>query len=60
LEELIQMKLTIEEKCACTAGWSLKHGFVRICLIPIYANMPQQSVVTVPVQKYTRHMRKET
>jgi hypothetical protein len=52
------MKLTIEEKCACTVGWSLKHGFVRIYLIPISANMPQ-SVVTVPVQKYTRHTRKE-
>lgn len=52
------MKLTIEEEYARIAGWSLKHGFGRIYLIPISANMPQ-SVVTVPVQKYTRHTRKE-
>jgi hypothetical protein len=53
------MKLTIEEEYARIAGWSLKHGFGRIYLIPISANMLQQSVVTVPVQKYTRHTRKE-
>jgi hypothetical protein len=49
-----------ERKCACIEGWSLKHGFVRIYLILISANMPNYSVVTVPVQKYRRHTRNES